>query len=71
MTDKDLSQTARQLEARIIAASAAKRLELQPQFNRVLERLARNGEHVPARLRNLNAVLLDEAIEDRFDNLPI
>ena len=71
MTDHDLSQTARQLEASITGASAAKRLELQPQLSRVLERLSRDGVHVPARLRNLNAVLLDEAIESRFDNLPV
>lgn len=71
MTDQDLSQTARQLEATIVAAPAARRLELQPQLNRVLERLMRSGQHVPARLRNLNAVLLDEAIEERFNNLPV
>ena len=71
MTENDLSQTARQLEAAIVSASASKRLELQPQFDRVLQRLAREGHHIPARLRNLNAVLLDEAIEDRFDNLPV
>ena len=71
MTEHDLSQTARQLEAAIIASSAAKRLELQPQLSRVLDRLQRDGHHVPARLRNLNAVLLDEAIEERFDNMPV
>ena len=71
MTEINLSQTACQLEAQIAAASAAKRIELQPELNRILEKLAREGEHVPARLRNLNAVLLDEAIEQRFDNLPV
>ena len=71
MTDQELSQTARQLEATIVASRGAKRLELQPQFSRVLERLDRSGQHVPARLRNLNAVLLDEAIESRFDNMPL
>ena len=71
MTDYDLPQTARQLEAAIVAANPAKRIELQPQLSRVLDRLSREGHHVPARLRNLNAVLLDEAMEERFDNLPV
>ncbi|MAY86842.1 hypothetical protein [Arenibacterium halophilum] len=71
MTEHDLSLTARQLEARIIAGNLRLRLELQPQLSRVLERLSRDGAHVPARLRNLNAVLLDEAIEHRFDNMPV
>lgn len=71
MTNNDLTQAARQLEARIAAAGAATRFELQPELSRVLEKLSRQGEHVPARLRNLNAVLLDEAIEQRFDNLPV
>ena len=55
----------------ITTASGARRIELQPQLSQVLERLARGGHHVPARLRSLNAVLLDEAIEQRFDNLPV
>lgn len=71
MTDYDLSQTALRLEAMITTASGARRIELQPQLSQVLERLARDGHHVPARLRSLNAVLLDEAIEQRFDNLPV
>ncbi len=71
MTIHDLSRTARQLEATINGANSDKRLELQPQLSRILDRLAREGEHVPASLRNLNAVLQDEAIERRFDNLPV
>ena len=71
MSEHELFLTARRLEASIIGAPAARRLELQPQLNKVIERLAMQGQHVPARLRNLNAVLLDEAIEDRFDNLPV
>ncbi|MFC4666999.1 hypothetical protein ACFO5X_00410 [Seohaeicola nanhaiensis] len=71
MSEHELFLTARRLEASIIGAPAARRLELQPQLNKVIERLAMQGQQVPARLRNLNAVLLDEAIEDRFDNLPV
>lgn len=71
MNTNELSQTARQLEATIQAANSDKRLELQPHLSRLLDRLAREGQHVPARLRNLNALLMDEAIERRFDNMPV
>lgn len=71
MSEHELFLTARRLEASIIGAPAARRLELQPQLTKVIERLAMQGQQVPARLRNLNAVLLDEVIEDRFDNLPV
>lgn len=71
MNTRELSLTARQLEATINGANADKRLELQPQLSRLLDRLARDGHHVPARLRNLNALLQDEAIERRFDNMPV
>lgn len=71
MTDHDLFHAARQLEDTIAGANADLRVELQPQLSRILERLSRDGQHIPARLRNLNAVLLDEAIERRFDNLPV
>ena len=71
MNEQDLFLTARRLEASIVGATAARRLELQPQLTKVIDRLVMQGQHVPARLRNLNAVLLDEAIEERFDNLPV
>ena len=71
MNEHDLFLTARRLEASIIGASAARRLELQPQLTKVLERLSMQGQRVPARLRNLNAILLDEAIEERFDNMQV
>lgn len=71
MIDTELTRSARQLEAKITAASSDRRLELQPELGRIIDRLKRDGHPVPARLRNLNASLLDEAIEQRFDNLPI
>ena len=71
MTLDDLSLTARQLEASIRKSEGARRLALQPQLGLVLDRLDREGQPVPARLRNLNAALLDEVIEARFDNLPV
>ncbi|MEX0338552.1 MAG: hypothetical protein AB3N11_05875 [Arenibacterium sp.] len=71
MIETDLSRKARLLEAKISAANEDSRVALQPELHHVLELMRREGNHVPARLRNLNAVLLDEAIERRFDNLPV
>lgn len=52
-------------------ASAMRRLELQPKFSRMIADMQRSGQPVPARLRNLHEQLLEEAIEARFDNLPV
>lgn len=71
MSSESLKQSAINLEAMIARADRAERLDLQPRFSRLIDRMAREGEAVPARLRNLNAALLDEAIEARFDNMPV
>jgi len=47
------------------------RLQMQPDFGKVLQELEQAGTEVPARLRNLHEQLLEEAIEAQFDNLPI
>ena len=60
-----------QLAQEIRTSSPERRLELQPAFGRVLQELEQTGTVVPARLRNLHEQLLEEAIEARFDNLPI
>lgn len=71
MTAQELLSQAERLESRIAAADRDQRLALQPQFSLVLDRLEKQGEPVPKRLRRLDAALTDEAIEDRFDNMPI
>lgn len=60
-----------ELAQKIRASSPDDRLKLQPEFGRVLQELEQNGAAIPARLRNLHEQLLEEAIEARFDNLPI
>ncbi len=71
MTTHELLSQAERLEERIFAADRDQRLALQPQFSQVLERLEEQGEAVPRRMRRLDAALTEEAIEDRFDNMPI
>lgn len=71
MTTQDLLSAAEKLEHRIAAADEAERLALQPEFSKVLERLEAEGQQVPAHLRRLDAALIDEAVEARFDNMPV
>ncbi|SLN30081.1 hypothetical protein TRL7639_01228 [Falsiruegeria litorea R37] len=71
MSDQELLQQAEKIEARLNGANPSLRLELQPKLSKVIENLRANGTHVPARLKRLDAALCDEAIEARFDNMPI
>lgn len=71
MTEQELFATAEGLERRIVAAGTGERLRLQPQFSAVLQRIQGAGLQVPQRLRRLDAALCDEAVEARFDNMPI
>ncbi|MDF1716137.1 MAG: hypothetical protein P1U75_05625 [Antarcticimicrobium sp.] len=71
MTAHDLLTQAERMESRISAADRDQRLALQPQFSLILEQLEEQGEPVPKRLLRLEAALTEEAIEDRFDNMPI
>ncbi|MEY8830496.1 hypothetical protein AB9K34_19160 [Sedimentitalea sp. XS_ASV28] len=71
MNIDELQLRAKHLEERISAAKAETRIALQPQFSRVLSKIAAEGARVPRRMRQLDAALLDEAIEARFDNMPV
>lgn len=62
---------AEELAEKIRKAGPDTRLELQPVFGEVLQTIERSGTDVPPRLRNLHEQLIEEAIEARFDNLPI
>lgn len=71
MNTENLTVTADLLAKQIAAASSSGRLRLQPKLSRVLEKLAAEGQPVPGRLRRLDAALIDEVIEARFDNMPV
>jgi len=71
MTEHDLISQAETLERRISAAEPDQRLALQPQFSKVLARLQSRGCPVPQRLRKLDNALTEEAVEARFDNMPV
>lgn len=71
MTLDTLTRKAELLEKRISGANGATRLQLQPEFTRILDKLRAQGGDVPDRLKELDSVLVDEAIEARFDNMPL
>ena len=67
----DLTSHAKTLEAEISRASGAARISLQPRLESLLSDLESHGVRVPRRLKALNAELIDEVIEARFDNMPV
>lgn len=69
--NESLVSEAEYLVAHIRSAPAARRLELQPKLGAVLEKLMLGGVQVPRNMRLLHDELLDEAIEARFDNIPV
>lgn len=71
MTERNLLDMALRLEREILDAGPDRRLAMQPEFSRVLDRLRMERVEIPRRLLQLEAELADEAIEARFDNLPL
>ncbi|TDK41219.1 hypothetical protein [Antarcticimicrobium luteum] len=71
MTEQDIIAEAEHLERQIADADRELRQALQPQLSQILARLESAGAQVPQRLRRLEACLTDEAVEARFDNLPV
>lgn len=71
MTNEDLLHRARSLETSILGADGAVRMALRPEFSRVVDRLRQNGAAVPGRLRRLEAALVQDAVEEMFDNIPV
>ncbi|SLN75297.1 hypothetical protein [Ruegeria meonggei] len=71
MSAVNLYSEAEQLERKIQGACLDTRLALQPSFTKVIDRMRQQGVRVPSRLRRLDAALCEDAMEARFDNLPI
>lgn len=71
MTAINLYSEAENLEKKLKGAGLDTRLQLQPSFAKVIERMRQQGMRVPSRLRQLDAALCEDAMEARFDNLPI
>lgn len=55
----------------ISEATGEERYGLHQDLHRVIENLRVSGSRVPGRFRDLDHELLEEEIEDQFDNLPV
>lgn len=71
MTPSNLYSEAELLEQKLQNACLDTRLALQPSVSKIIDRMRQQGMHVPSRLRRLDAALCEDALEARFDNLPI
>ncbi len=71
MTVDDLLKHARDLSEEIKGTTGDQRYELHQELHRALENIRRQGGHVPAYLRDLDLELVDEEVEDVFDNMPV
>ncbi len=71
MTVETLLNRAEALETKINCADDMDRYELHQQLHRTLMNIEQSGGRVPARLRRLDLDLLDQEIEDSFDNMPV
>ena len=71
MTTDDLLVQAWELSKEIQDTQGEQRYELHQQLHRSLENIRRQGGHVPASLRDLDLELVDEEVEDVFDNMPV
>ncbi len=57
--------------AQIDKSSTAERMELATAMEGLIERLDAVGEEVPAETRNRVNEIVEDAVEDAFDNLPL
>lgn len=71
MTVETLLSHAEALETKISKADEMDRYELHQQLHRTLMNIEQSGGRVPTRLRRLDLDLLDQEIEDSFDNMPV
>nr|WP_170614683.1 hypothetical protein [uncultured Ruegeria sp.] len=71
MSKQNLYSEAEQLERQLQGACLETRLALQPSVSKMIDRLHQRGLHVPSRLKRLDASLCEDAMEARFDNLPV
>lgn len=71
MTGLDLHQRAQKLAEEIRAATGEARLSNQADFSKLLEEMHLAGQEVPRALKQLELDLCEEAVERRFDNMPV
>ena len=71
MNVDDLVTEATKLEERLRDAIGEDRVALHAKLHRSLDSIRALGGKVPAHLRELDLELIDEEVEDSFDNMPV
>ncbi|MEP2533821.1 hypothetical protein [Shimia sp.] len=71
MNIDQLLEKAAELESTIQGTSGDTRYQLHQQLHRTLENIRLVGGKIPAHLRKLDLDLVDEEVEDSFDNMPV
>lgn len=71
MIAQEIIHEVEMLERRLDGACLDTRLQMQPTVSKMVERMRAQGMQVPSRLRRLDASLCEDAIEARFDNMPV
>ncbi|MFU8882550.1 MAG: hypothetical protein ACNA7Q_09305 [Rhodobacterales bacterium] len=67
----DLMHPLADIEARIRATPPDQCRQLHADLRRLCDRLEHKGFELPDRLRNLDRMLTEAAVEDQFDNMPV
>lgn len=71
MTIEDLVGEAQKIAQKIETAQGETRVALHKDLHRLLEGIRVRGGAVPAKLRDLDHDLVEEEVEDMFDNMPV
>lgn len=68
---QELQAEVERIERKLKGASLETRLAIQPSVRKIIDRMRCQGMHVPSRFKRLEAALIEDEIEARFDNMPI
>jgi hypothetical protein len=67
----DLMHPLADIEARIRATPPDQTRQLHADLRRLCDRLESKGFELPERLRSLDRMLTEAAVEEQFDNMPV
>lgn len=71
MNIEQLIAQANELEQQLEGTEGDVRYDLHQKLHRCLDMIRMKGGKVPAHLRELDLELIDEEVEDSFDNMPV
>lgn len=69
--DPGLVPMIEELEQAVVACAPSAREEVRKRLHAMIEKLEAEGHPVPQRLHELDEMLTDASVEDRFDNMPV